>query len=107
MGSRHGGKPYLFTLTTNNEVYSCGERDDFDENGSIIASNPSSGKGTHIALAWAEEIKSTYQSVAATQQDKIMMQQPIKEPPEESKEEEQMKVNRFNYQNFCSELSFL
>ena len=96
MGSRHGRNPYLFTLTTNNEVYFCGERDDFDENGSIIASNPRSGKGTRIAIAWAEEIKSAYQSVAATQQDKIMMQQPIKEPPEETKEEEQPKVNRCN-----------
>ena len=96
MGSRHGRNPYLFTLTTNNEVYYCGERDDFDVNGAIIASNPRSGKGTRIAIAWAEEIKSAYQSVAATQQDKIMMQQPIKEPPEETKEEEQPKVNSCN-----------
>ena len=93
-------------MTTNNEVYYCGERDDFDENDSIIASNPNSGKGTHIAIAWAEEIKSAYQSVAATQQDKIMMQQPIKESPEETKEEEQPKVNRFNYQIFVQNYYF-
>ena len=107
IGIRHEGDPYLFTLTTNNEVYYCGERDDLDENGSIIASNPRSGKGTSIATAWAEEIKSAYQSVATTQQDKIMMQQPLKEPPEETEKEEQPTVNRFNYRNVCSELSFL
>ena len=102
MGSRHGENPYLFRLTTNNEVYYCGERDDFDENGSTIASNPRTGKGTRIAIAWAEEIKSASQSVYATQQGKKVMQQPIKEPPEETKEEEQPKVNRCNYQNLCS-----
>lgn len=69
---------YLFTLATNNEVYYRGESDGFDENGSIIASNPRSGKGTSIAIAWAGEIKSAYQSKAATQQDKMMMQQPVK-----------------------------
>ena len=100
MGSHHEGNPYLFTLTTNNEVYYCGEPNDFDENGSIIASNPCSGKGTRIAIVWAEDIKSAYLSEAATHLDNVMMQQPIKEPPEETKEEKQPKVNRFNYQTF-------
>lgn len=51
MDSRHRGKPYLLILTTNNEVYYCGERDDFDQNGSISTSNPSGGKGIQIAIA--------------------------------------------------------
>ena len=93
-------------LTANNEVYYYGERDDFDENGSTIASNPNSGKGTRIAIAWAEEIKSAYQQVAATQKDKVMMQQLIKEPPEEEEKEEQPKVNRFNYQIFVQNYHF-
>jgi len=73
MGSRHGRNPYLFTLTTSNEIFYCGERDDFDDNGAIIPANPKSGKGTRIAISWAEEIKSAYQSVAATAEASNMM----------------------------------
>lgn len=82
MGSRHGRNPYLFTLKTNSCVYHCGERDDFDENGAMIPANPKSGKGTRIAIAWAEEIKNAYQPVSVTQQDSVMMQQPKPPSPE-------------------------
>lgn len=97
MGSRHGRNPYLFTLKTNNCVFHCGERDDFDENGALIAANPKSGKGTRIAIAWAEDIKGAYQPVSVTQQDSVMMQQPKPPSPEpeevnaqKAQEEEEM-----------------
>lgn len=92
MGSRHGRNPYLFTLKTNNCVYHCGERDDFDENGALIPANPKSGKGTRIAIVWADEIKSAYQSVAVTQQDSVMMQQP--KPPSPEPEEQELDTQK-------------
>ena len=91
MGSRHGRNPYLFTLKTNNTVYHCGERDDFDENGTLIPANPKSGKGTRIAIAWAEDIKSAYQPVSASQPDAMMQQQPKPPSPEPDEDVEQRK----------------
>lgn len=91
MGSRHGRNPYLFTLKTNSTVYHCGERDDFDENGTLIPANPKSGKGTRIAIAWAEEIKSAYQPVSASQPDSMMQQQPKPSSPEPDEDAEQRK----------------
>lgn len=85
MGSRHGRNPYLFTLKTNTTIYHCGERDDFDENGTLIPANPKSGKGTRIAIGWAEDIKGAYQPVSASQ-DVLMHNQkpPSPEPGEDN-----------------------
>jgi len=81
MGSRHGRNPYLFTLKTTSTIYHCGERDDFDENGTLIPANPKCGKGTRIAIAWADDIKSAYQPVSASQNDVLMQPKPPSPEP--------------------------
>ena len=83
MGSRHGRNPYLFTLKTNTTIYHCGERDDFDENGTLIPASPKSGKGTRIAIAWAEDIKGAYQPVSASQDVMMLPKPPSPEPGDE------------------------
>ena len=88
MVTRHGRDPYLFTLKTSKEIYYCGERDSFDANGSIIASNPKSGKGTRIAISWAEEIKGAFQSVSASV-PAISLNEPVGEKEVINKEKEE------------------
>ena len=87
---KKGGDPYLFTLKTRTEIYYCGERDSFDQNGVVSLSDPKSGKGTRIAIAWAEEIKSAFQSVSANQQTLTALHP---EFSEEEKEKKQVEAN--------------
>lgn len=98
MGSRHGRNPYLFTLKTNDQTLYCGERDDFDDNGAIIPASPKSGKGTRIAISWADEIKSAYQPVSVTKEDTMMIrakqkEEIVEENTEEAFEEANEKVS--------------
>ncbi|XP_065661834.1 serine/threonine-protein kinase D3 isoform X3 [Hydra vulgaris] len=104
MVSRHGRDPYLFTLKTSTEIYYCGERDSYDANGSIIASLPKSGKGTRIAISWAEEIRSAFQSVSVSRPINL-----LDESAEESKDVEESIINKnvdisLIYQVFSDEI---
>ncbi|XP_047133176.1 serine/threonine-protein kinase D1 isoform X2 [Hydra vulgaris] len=104
MVSRHGRDPYLFTLKTSTEIYYCGERDSYDANGSIIASLPKSGKGTRIAISWAEEIRSAFQSVSVSRPINL-----LDESVEESKDVEESIINKnvdisLIYQVFSDEI---
>ncbi|XP_065056101.1 serine/threonine-protein kinase D1-like isoform X2 [Rhopilema esculentum] len=65
----HSGKPekggaYVFALKTTTCIYYCGEREEFDEKGSIIPAEPDSGKGIRIGLSWAEIVKNALQPIA-------------------------------------------
>ena len=65
----HSGKPekggaYVFALKTTTCIYYCGEREEFDEKGSIIPAEPESGKGIRIGLSWAEIVKNALQPIA-------------------------------------------
>ena len=106
MGSRHGRNPYLFTLKTNTTIYHCGERDDFDDNGTLIPANPKSGKGTRIAIAWADDIKSAYQPVSINQQD-VMMQQHPKPPSPEPGEEASGKQQEVELEEASQKVDFV
>lgn len=109
MGSRHGRNPYLFTLKTNDQTLYCGERDDFDDNGAIIPASPKSGKGTRIAISWADEIKSAYQPVSVTKEDTMMIrakqkEEIVEENTEEAFEEANEKDISQVYQVFPDEI---
>ena len=65
----HSGKPekggaYVFALKTTTCIYYCGEREEFDEKGSIIPAEPDCGKGIRIGLSWAEIVKNALQPIA-------------------------------------------
>lgn len=65
----HSGKPekggaYVFALKTTTCIYYCGEREEFDEKGSIIPAEADSGKGIRIGLSWAEIVKNALQPIA-------------------------------------------
>lgn len=65
----HSGKPekggaYVFALKTTQCIYYCGEREEFDEKGSIIPAESESGKGIRIGLSWAEIVKNALQPIA-------------------------------------------
>ena len=61
-----GRNSHLFILKTSEEIYYCGERDEFDQNGSLVPFQTSTGKGTRIAIGWAEKIKEAFQPVSNT-----------------------------------------
>lgn len=63
-GKTDKGGAYAFALKTVHCTYYCGEREEFDEKGSIIPSEPDSGKGIRIGLAWAEIAKNALQPIA-------------------------------------------
>ncbi len=54
----------MFALKTTQCIYYCGEREEFNEKGNIIPSEPDSGKGIRIGLAWAEIAKNALQPIA-------------------------------------------
>lgn len=54
----------MFALKTTTCIYYCGEREEFDEKGSIIPAEADSGKGIRIGLSWAEIVKNALQPIA-------------------------------------------
>ena len=67
---------YLFILKTNDEVYYCGQRDEFDQNGAIVPFETSTGKGTKNGIAWAVKIREAYQPVSNTAKSELLAPKP-------------------------------
>lgn len=71
---------YLFVLKTSEEFYYCGERDEFDQNGSLVPFQTSTGKGTRNAISWAGKIKEAFQPVSATVKSELLSPKPMPGP---------------------------
>jgi len=94
----HSGKPekggaYVFALKTVTSIYYCGEREEFDEKGSIIPAEPESGKGIRIGLSWAEIVKNALQPIAMRSEATAAAGNVVAAPPPRSSTQKKEKDN--------------
>lgn len=107
VGAGQERNTYLFILRTSDEIYYCGERDEFDQDGSLIPFQNTTGKGTRVAIGWCEKIKEAFQPVSTTVKPELLAPKPPSPEPVKQhvdvEEDSHLDISQF-YQVFSDEI---